>query len=116
MATLSAHRPTTGDDPFLVIRRLPSLVLQFLATAVRLGIIGVELLLALIAVPLIVPFLLLRVLDWGCSLLDTALAPRPPQRLPPREEAHPAERAGDYPHPQPTIGSGRLHGASPRGL
>lgn len=72
MASLTIDRDTS-NDPLLAIRRVPVLIAQFLATALRLVLIGVELLLSLVSVPLTLPFLLLRVLTWGCSLLDSTL-------------------------------------------
>lgn len=73
MASLTVDR-SVGDDTLLAIRRVPVLIAQFLATALRLVLVGVELLLSLVSVPLTLPFLLLRVLAWACSMLDTTLA------------------------------------------
>ncbi|GBD11949.1 hypothetical protein HRbin23_01632 [bacterium HR23] len=72
MASLTVERPVPSD-PFLAIRRIPGLVAQVLTTALRLVLVTVELLLSLVALPLTPPFLLLQVLTWACSLLDSTV-------------------------------------------
>ncbi|MCS7207933.1 MAG: hypothetical protein NZ951_08440 [Dehalococcoidia bacterium] len=83
MASLTLDR-SSGDDPLLAIRRVPNLVAQLLATLLRLLLVSLELLLSLIAVPLTLPLLLLRMLSWGCSMLDSTLGGGTQGRTAPR--------------------------------